>query len=543
MKILHLPMTLILAAFSAVLWAQDTTRSDQPAQPAAGTVEAVETADTDRDVLEDTADAAMESPDSEAKPGGSQAAVVTVVEEEVPDTVFRGERVVISNNNSLERNERSDDMVTIMGNSQSFGYVDGDMVTVLGNAELDGTVDGDFVVVMGSAELGPNAKIDGNAVVIGGKITKHPQSRIDGETVNIPFFSAAIVEHFQELPLFVRECVFLARPIAPNVRITLYIAGVFLLFYLLLAALFPKPLKNGRKAIENKPLQSFFAGVLVLALHIPFIILLLITVVGIFLVPLVDFALVAMAVFGKAVTFHFIGTQIGKALRITALENPILSIFLGGLVGYALYMIPFFGLFLWVLLSILGLGAVCVAVGESISTRKTSQSPSEPPTLRRTFGANPTGESIEDTTAFPQPSVPLGTALSQIDNATAALFPRVGFWWRALATVIDFILVALVSSVLNVEGPLVPLFIYFIVFWGWKGSSLGGMALGLRVQKISGEPPDWPTSLIRSFSSIISFLPFCLGFFWAGWDSENQSWHDKIAGTTVVRIPKGYTWN
>jgi len=108
---------------------------------------------------------------------------------------------------------------------------------------------------------------------------------------------------------------------------------------------------------------------------------------------------------------------------------------------------------------------------------------------------------------------------------------------------IDFIIIILIIQFLDLDVPFLPFFVYFIVFWGWKGSTLGGMALDLRVQKISGDPVDWPTALIRSFSSIVSFLPLCLGFFWAGWDPDNQSWHDKIAGTTVVRVPKGYTWN
>jgi uncharacterized RDD family membrane protein YckC len=30
-----------------------------------------------------------------------------------------------------------------------------------------------------------------------------------------------------------------------------------------------------------------------------------------------------------------------------------------------------------------------------------------------------------------------------------------------------------------------------------------------------------------------------LGFLWIAIDSERQSWHDKIAGTVVVRAPKG----
>jgi len=29
-----------------------------------------------------------------------------------------------------------------------------------------------------------------------------------------------------------------------------------------------------------------------------------------------------------------------------------------------------------------------------------------------------------------------------------------------------------------------------------------------------------------------------LGFFWAGWSREKQSWHDKIADTIIVKLPK-----
>ena len=46
-------------------------------------------------------------------------------------------------------------------------------------------------------------------------------------------------------------------------------------------------------------------------------------------------------------------------------------------------------------------------------------------------------------------------------------------------------------------------------------------------------------SVVRSLASCFSFIVFFLGFFWAGWDKEKQSWHDKIAGTIVVQVPKG----
>ena len=529
---------LLLFCFGPGAIAQDVGDAPNPQDPVEETVTEVENAQNDlaenvaaeEEVAEQEVIAAVEAATEEAEP----EILYEAVEEEEPSIDYRGELVTISNNSRLERNERVDDMVTIMGNSVSLGYVDGDMVTVLGNSELDGYVDGDFVVVLGSADFGPQAEVDGDVVVIGGSMNVHPDSKVDGETVSIPFFSADMMDHFQEVPLFVRECIFLARPISPEVKFTFYVAGVFLLFYLLLAALFPRQMERSRNAIEEKTFQSFLAGILVLALHIPFMVILAITVVGIPLIPLVDLAILAIATFGKGVVLFFIGKQIARAVRLSAFEQPILAILIGGVIIYALYMIPFFGLFLWLLFTTLGLGAVCIAIGDSISERKAVRQAAQP--TSNTALPPPLSGTISQT-AEP------GTPLSQINPATAAIFQRVGFWWRTLATLIDLILVGLITGILNIGTPLVPLFAYFIIFWGWKGSTLGGMALGLRVQKLSGESLDWSTAIIRSLSSIVSFLPLLLGFFWAGWDPENQSWHDKISGTTVVQIPKGYTWS
>ncbi|WP_141737159.1 RDD family protein [Marinobacter sp. X15-166B] len=34
---------------------------------------------------------------------------------------------------------------------------------------------------------------------------------------------------------------------------------------------------------------------------------------------------------------------------------------------------------------------------------------------------------------------------------------------------------------------------------------------------------------------MLSALPLCLGFIWVGVDKRKQGWHDKLAGTVVVR--------
>src|SRR5205823_14906626 len=89
--------------------------------------------------------------------------------------------------------------------------------------------------------------------------------------------------------------------------------------------------------------------------------------------------------------------------------------------------------------------------------------------------------------------------------------------------------------------PLLPLVVfgYFVGMWTWKGTSVGKICLGLKIVRTDGTPIDFAVALVRSLASFFSALVFLLGFFWAGWDREKQSWHDKIAGTVVVQVPKG----
>ena len=75
--------------------------------------------------------------------------------------------------------------------------------------------------------------------------------------------------------------------------------------------------------------------------------------------------------------------------------------------------------------------------------------------------------------------------------------------------------------------------------WAWKGTTIGGIVMGIKVVRLNGAPVDFSVALVRSLSSFFSAVVLFLGFFWTGWDREKQSWHDKIAGTIVVRVPKG----
>jgi uncharacterized RDD family membrane protein YckC len=79
---------------------------------------------------------------------------------------------------------------------------------------------------------------------------------------------------------------------------------------------------------------------------------------------------------------------------------------------------------------------------------------------------------------------------------------------------------------------------YFAAFWAWKGTTIGGMVLNLQVVRTNGQPMTLPTALVRGFAALFSAVVCFMGFFWIGWDRDKQGWHDKIAGTVVVRVPR-----
>ncbi|TNF50636.1 RDD family protein [bacterium] len=75
----------------------------------------------------------------------------------------------------------------------------------------------------------------------------------------------------------------------------------------------------------------------------------------------------------------------------------------------------------------------------------------------------------------------------------------------------------------------------FTVLIGDSGQTLGKKLLGVCVVQTDGLPVSYSRALGRTVGYYISSLFFGLGFLWALWDGNNQTWHDKLAGTLVVR--------
>jgi len=114
------------------------------------------------------------------------------------------------------------------------------------------------------------------------------------------------------------------------------------------------------------------------------------------------------------------------------------------------------------------------------------------------------------------------------------------FWRRFLADLIDGILLSIAFSVVSViEGAsllqILIFFAYMIGFKGSRGTTPGYRAVGIRIVAINGEQVTVKQIVVRLFSAFFSALAFGLGFIWIAFDKRRQAWHDKIAGTYVIR--------
>ena len=107
---------------------------------------------------------------------------------------------------------------------------------------------------------------------------------------------------------------------------------------------------------------------------------------------------------------------------------------------------------------------------------------------------------------------------------------------RFLATFIDGLIVSVICGVLHIANGSGLLYIIYSIFMlsQYEGQTLGKRLMNIRVVQQDGSTPDVRTATIRSFSTILSGLVLCIGYFWAFFNPKKQTWHDILANTYVV---------
>jgi uncharacterized RDD family membrane protein YckC len=109
---------------------------------------------------------------------------------------------------------------------------------------------------------------------------------------------------------------------------------------------------------------------------------------------------------------------------------------------------------------------------------------------------------------------------------------KASFLLRAVAVLVDSLLFAILSFMTAGLGFFAWILYEVCLLTLWNGQTIGKKAVGIKVQGVQG---DWGKAIVRSLMKIVSGVPFGLGYLWMLWDKDGQTWHDKVAGTTVVK--------
>jgi uncharacterized RDD family membrane protein YckC len=441
-----------------------------------------------------------------------------------------GDRVTTLSDNHIAEDETvHGKAVAVCGDLTIDGRVTGDAVALCGDLTINGVVDGKAVAVMGDLVLGPNARVRGEVVCTGGTLKRDPHAVIGGR-----------VRTFRHS---------IWNPFAFHSPWAWIFALLVFGFYALVALLFPGAVRSvGDKLVEQPGMSLLAAFLTVLALPVVFFIL-CVTVVGIPLAILLVPTFIALAMFGKASFYALIGRKITQdRLHISA------AVLVGGLICLVFFIIPWIGIMINLLISLLMVGCCVTALFGAGRKGAVPPSPAAPaaatasvvgvPAPTAAIPLTPPAESRmaqplqaePPPMALPPPAAPAAAILLPPANAS---MPRAGFWIRTAALLIDLILIgAVFCRFLPLEIPLV-LAVYGACLWKYRGSTVGGIIFGLRVVRMDDRPIDWTTAIVRALGCYLSLIAVGLGFIWVAFDPERQSWHDKIAGTTVVRPPEG----
>jgi uncharacterized RDD family membrane protein YckC len=131
----------------------------------------------------------------------------------------------------------------------------------------------------------------------------------------------------------------------------------------------------------------------------------------------------------------------------------------------------------------------------------------------------------------------------------------VGFWARVGASLIDSLLVGLIliplvrliygdeyETLKMIQGPadlfisLILPAIAIVIFWVNRQATPGKMVISARiVDAKTGGKPTTGQLIGRYLGYYVSTIPLLLGLIWVAFDPRKQGWHDKLAGTVVVR--------
>jgi uncharacterized RDD family membrane protein YckC len=461
---------------------------------------------------------------------------------------------------TLKAGETAQSVLVIANDATIEGHVTGDVLVVLGHAQLARTavVDGSFVIAGGTGAIADGAQVHGDVVAVGGLDAPPAFSPRGSQMVVGTMPIGERVRGF--VPWLTRGLLF-GRLIVPDLGWVWVVAGVFFLVNLLLNLMLDGPVRASAAALHATPLSAFATGLLVMLLAGPLCLLLAVSVIGVVVVPFFVAALIFGTIIGRIAFARWIGASIVPQGDCANRAQSLRSFVIGSIVMAVAYMIPVLGVLMWAIAAVFALGGAAQAFVRAYrrenprQPRKAKAATITPAAavapVSESAAPEPTADAVVETPA-PEPG-PEAAAAPGMSVAAGGLltFPHAAFVERLAAFVLDLVLVAILAQVFRLDrlfwlypagdnNLLLIALIYHVSFWTWKQTTIGGMICQLRLVKTDGSPIRVAEALVRGLVGILSLVVAGLGFLWVLWDPERQSWHDRIAGTYVVKVPRNW---
>jgi MFS family permease len=227
-------------------------------------------------------------------------------------------------------------------------------VAVGGSLTVMGHVRGDAVAVGGSVTLRPGARVEGDAVAIGGTVTVEEGAILDGDNVSVGGAIPAVIGAVTGWPMGDRHGLRWVFGFAARLARSVLLFGVALL----VAAVFPDPVARVRTFLTTRPGLSSLGGLAMVLGLIPVCVLLAVTIIGIPLIPVVVMFLVAMFLFGIAVSALWLGERLPL---FQAGKTPLKAVALGASVLVLVGLVPWIGTLVIVVAALVAAGATLLS--------------------------------------------------------------------------------------------------------------------------------------------------------------------------------------
>ncbi len=248
-------------------------------------------------------------------------------------------QVVVGSSLTVEEEETAEDVVVIGGALEVRGQVVGDAAAIGGAVTVSGEVTGDVVAVGGSVYLEPGAEVMGEVVSVGGRVEGKEDATVLGEVVEVPFGPDFHITGWPRWHFWTpgerHPQGFSPMSLMWKATWWLFALVMVVLLAFLVLLLARRPLERVERRVAAEPWMSALVGLAGAILFIPLVflvvVILCVSIIGIPLLILVPFGLVA-AVLVAFLGYCAVALRLGHVLEDRfgwSVKSPYLELLLG----------------------------------------------------------------------------------------------------------------------------------------------------------------------------------------------------------------------